>query len=219
MKILILQNDSEAPSGFFGSWIDARGHDGDVVCHETAALLPDAREYGAIVSLGSDESVHASRKPWVREHVDYLRRARDARVPILGICFGAQALAAAIGGAVYALPQTEMFWGSPSHQELAFGGPWLTWHRDSFTLPPDADVLARSPECIQAYRQGPNVGVQFHPEVTPDALATWVDGRNAVDLAINGVDRPALIAEFRERADEIERRSHALFDEVASRWD
>ena len=53
-----------------------------------------------MVALGSDRSVHASPDPWIAAQLAFLRAAHDAGVPVLGICFGAQALAAALGGRV-----------------------------------------------------------------------------------------------------------------------
>ena len=53
------------------------------------------------------------------------------------------------------------------------GGPWLTWQHDVITLPPAATLLAHNRLGPQAFRVGRHLGVQFHPEATPEALAGW----------------------------------------------
>ena len=52
-------------------------------------------------------------------------------------------------------------------------GPWLNVHFEGFTLPPGATLLARSAAGPSAFRHGPHLGVQVHPEVTPEIVAAW----------------------------------------------
>ena len=52
-------------------------------------------------------------------------------------------------------------------------GPWLQWHFEAFTTPPGAEELARSPACAQAFRLGPHLAVQFHPESTAEIVSEW----------------------------------------------
>src|SRR5208283_1725911 len=107
---------------------------------------PEPAHADAIVSLGSDRSVHASREGWIEDELAFLRSAHEQQVPILGICFGGQALAAALGGKVTRASELYVEWGTV---EVADGapvtcGPWLRWHEDVFTVPPDGREIARS---------------------------------------------------------------------------
>ncbi len=89
-------------------------------------------------------------------------------VPVLGLCFGGQALATVLGGAVRRLEKPERGWHriDTDAPGLVGEGPWLQWHYDAFTLPSGAEELARSAACPQAFTSGRNLGTQFHPEAT-----------------------------------------------------
>jgi hypothetical protein len=95
---------------------------------------------------------------------------------VFGICFGAQALARALGGSVVRAAHPEIGWTSIDSDvpELIEAGPWFQWHSDRFTLPPGAVELARNAVAVQAYRVGRSLGVQFHPEVARAGIARWV---------------------------------------------
>ena len=174
---------------------------------------PDPSRYGAVVALGSDRSVHASPDPWIAEEIRFLRAAHDAGVPVLGLCFGGQALAAALGATVARAPCVEIGWveldvppGGPVDP-----GPWFTWHEDAFSLPAGATALGRSEAGLQGFRLGSSTGLQFHPEVDPAIVARWVqDGGRA--LADEGIDAPSLLEQTARLAPAAERRAMALFD-------
>ena len=105
---------------------------------------------------------------------------------MLAICFGAQLLAAALGGEVAPAGRTELGWLEVQPVELCLDGdgrdqrrmaiepgPWFQFHGDTFTVPPGATELARSDVGPQAFSAGSALGVQFHPEVTPDIVGRW----------------------------------------------
>jgi GMP synthase-like glutamine amidotransferase len=170
-----------------------------------------------VVALGSDRSVHGSPDRWIAGEIAFLRRAHDARVPILGLCFGAQALAAALGATVMRAPFQEIGWielDAPSGGPLE-RGPWFAWHEDAFTLPPGATELARSGAGVQGFRAGRSVGLQFHPEVDPPIVGSWVqDGRRT--LADAGIDAAALLEQTARLAPAAGDRAIALFDALLS---
>ncbi len=173
---------------------------------------PDARAATAVVALGSDRSVHASTDPWIARELEYLRAAHEAGVPVLGICFGAQALAAALGGTVSRAPAKEIGWIDVAGID-GFSGPWFTWHEDVFTLPPGAEELARAASGPQAFAVGASVGVQFHPEVTTAIVDDWLaDGRDDVP------DPEPIRSETAQRIAVARERAFSLFDGIAARW-
>jgi GMP synthase-like glutamine amidotransferase len=156
--------------------------------------------------------VHASTDPWIACELEYLAAAHATGVPVLGICFGAQALAAALGGTVSRAPEKEVGWIDVAGDD-GFAGPWFTWHEDVFTLPPGAAELARAASGPQAFAVGPSVGVQFHPEVTPEIVDGWLaDGRDDVP------DPGPIQRETAQRIAAARERAFALFDGIAARW-
>jgi GMP synthase-like glutamine amidotransferase len=133
----------------------------------------------------TDQAARAAVRASV-EFSDYLRwlaaerravdRALERDVPVLGICFGSQHLARALGGTVAPASRPEVGWLDVETlvPDVVPPGPWLQWHGDAFTVPPGAELLARSPVCPQAFRLGPHLGVQFHPETTTQLMSKWV---------------------------------------------
>jgi GMP synthase-like glutamine amidotransferase len=200
-----------------GAWARRRGRDLEVLQAPAMSAWPDPRSFGAVVALGSDRSVHASPDRWIADEIGFLRRAHDAGVPVLGLCFGAQALAAALGGTVARAPFREIGWieldappGGPVGR-----GPWFAWHEDAFTPPAGATELARSGAGVQAFRAGRSVGLQFHPEVDAPIVGDWVkDGGRT--LAEAGIDAAALLEQTARLAPAAGDRAIALFDTLLS---
>jgi GMP synthase-like glutamine amidotransferase len=127
------------------------------------------------VVLGSEQTAFDDALPWLPGELALVARAVAESVPVLGICFGAQVLARALGARVYRLSQPEIGWVrvTSEHPSLA-SGPWLSWHRDGFELPPGAAELATGGASVQAFAVGPHAGVQFHPEATEPITADWL---------------------------------------------
>jgi GMP synthase-like glutamine amidotransferase len=182
--------------------------------------LPDFTAYDVVVPMGAPWSVDDTARigPWVTPELAELRRAYDAGVAVLGICFGAQALAVALGGTVERSPAPEIGWqavtplrqvGEPGAVEA---GPWFQFHYDRFTVPPGARLVADGEHCPEAYVVGRSLGVQFHPEITGAMLQGWYDngGLGAVEAA--GVDATALLAETYAQEAAARLRAHALVD-------
>src|SRR5918994_1653122 len=91
---------------------------------------------------------------------ELLGAAIRAEVPVLGICFGGQALALALGGEVGPTSVLEASWDSAIEvlDEAIPAGPWLNLHFESFTLPPGGRLLARSAAVPSAFSHGPHLG-------------------------------------------------------------
>ena len=128
---------------------------------------------------------------------DRLRRGK----PTLGLCLGAQMMAAALGGTVAPNPNgKELGWSpltllEPSILRHLDGLPVLHWHGDAITPPPGAVTLASTPKTpCQAFAVGKTaLGLQFHAEVSAPGLERWLVG-NLCELSASGIDIPALRA-------------------------
>jgi GMP synthase (glutamine-hydrolysing) len=146
--------------------------------------LPDLEGVSALVVMGGPQSVHSPSRRLLDE-VELLHEGVTRALPILGVCLGAQLLAAACGATV--LPGDrgeEVGLGSvtltgPGRDDPVFAGcaetlPVLHWHGDTFDLPRGASHLARSDVyASQAFRLGRAYGFQFHLEVDARLLHDW----------------------------------------------
>lgn len=210
-RALVVEHQPDAPAGLAGEWLAARGAEVDVVRPAAGERWPCPGEHDAIVALGSDCSVHASPDAWIAEEVAFLRAADDAGVAILGLCFGGQTLAAALGGTVTSAARPEIGWCRFEASDERLSGPFFAWHADAFTVPPGAEELARSEVCPQAFRLRAGLGVQFHPEVDGAIVDAWLDwGRS--QLLEHRLDEDAIRAETAALVGDARRRAFALFD-------
>jgi GMP synthase-like glutamine amidotransferase len=181
--------------------------------------FPEPASLDLIVVMGSDKSAYDDTIGWLTAELAYLRAAVRSGAPILGICFGGQLLARALGGTVRRAERHELGWLAVTSTDQAAipTGPWMESHWDTFSLPPGARRLAWTQDAEQAFRFGPHLGVQFHPEMTPTVFETWAaiwqaKGRDR-ELAAMGVDIPGLRAEIARRSDGSRTASYALFDD------
>jgi len=214
VRVLLLANRGDDDPGFVGAALSTRGAQIQVAHREVPGVLPDPLGFDVVVSLGSDWSVYWPRvADQVAGEAALLRTAVDADVPVLGICFGGQVLAHALGGTVERAPEPEIGWLEVDTDvpEQILPGPYLQWHWDRFVPPPGSTELARSAAGSQAYVRGSALGVQFHPEATAAMLRRWSHG---VTGTIEGtsVDPTAVVAEAEARAQEATARADHLVE-------
>jgi GMP synthase-like glutamine amidotransferase len=218
VRALVIQHEEDAPGGHVSAWLAERGVDEDVFMITADGRVADPRGYDLVVSLGSECSAYDDALPWVAREASLLREAFDADVPVLGICFGSQILARALGGRALPADRTEIGWVPirSDDPDLIGEGPWFQWHHDTFIPPPGAELLAASSAAPQAYTIGRSLGVQFHPEVTIPIVAEWV-ALGGDDLARHGVDGARLMAETHAREAENRLGAWRLLDAFLER--
>lgn len=218
----MIDHDSESPAGRVGARLESLGYTLDVAVATSnpddprpAGGLPGIEGYDLVVPCGAVWSVYdPACAGWVEPELALLRAAHQRGVPVLGLCFGGQVLAAALGGTVEKAPGEEIGWFevASDEPELIAPGPWLQWHHDRFTLPPGAVELARSDLCSQAFRIGRSLGLQFHPEIDEAMIETWVGGCEPGYLARYAIDPEALVAQSRRLIPETEAAMLRLID-------
>lgn len=154
--------------------------------------FPDPRAWDLIVPMGAPWSVddHATIGSWIRDELEMLATAHAEGVPVLGICFGGQAMSVALGGGVQRAGQWEIGWGEIETDDAALvgPGPWFQFHKDAMVLPPGAVEIARNAVCSQAWRAGRTLAVQFHPELTLEILDLWLANGATQVLQAEGLD-------------------------------
>lgn len=198
---LIRQHLESAPPGLLGAWLEARGHAYEVSRSWLDGALPDTGAFAFVASLGHDLGADDTDVPAVAAERELLARAVEGGTPVLGLCYGGQVLAAALGGRVARAPVPELGWREIETDDpgLVPPGPWLEWHYDRFEVPPGAAGIARTADAVQAFRLGPHLGVQFHPEATVEIVEGWAraDGVDAMLAAGPAQRRAAEAAAFR----------------------
>ena len=224
-RALVLVHEPPGVSALVGELLAQRGHDvhehvvtADLDRPNHPAPYPDLADYDVLVSMGSIRSLTDTDEidNWIFDEIDMMRAARQRGTPVLGICFGGQILAKALGGTVEKAPVAEVGWyeiHEPSGTGNPLGsGPWFQWHHDRFTPPPEAEVLAVNDNAVQLFRLDRCVGTQFHPEVTYAHLAGFVSGADDDYLAEHGIDRVTLLDEARRHEPRNARQCAALVD-------
>lgn len=210
-RIVILRTGDAVPSvsarrGDFFQWIEhtvRQVYPGELVEVDVRVAEPsdeilDAR--GFFVT-GSPSSV-TERAPWMLRTEELLRRIMVLEKPLLGICFGHQMLAQALGGEVARNPRGREMGTIPvtvREDDPLFAGLARVFavnatHVDTVaSLPPGAVVLAHSDlEPTAAYRIGNARCVQFHPEIDGDVMRGYLEARREL-LAAEGLDVDAML--------------------------
>lgn len=125
--------------------------------------------------------------PWIDCEIDRLASRISLGLPTIGVCLGAQMIAAAMGAKVYSGPVKEVGFapvalnaaGTESPLRHLAGVPMLHWHGDTFPLPEGVELLASTGSYAhQAFRRGPELlALQFHAEMGEDPrFEAWLDG-------------------------------------------
>jgi GMP synthase (glutamine-hydrolysing) len=202
--------------GFRVSYVDA--------ARDHLLLRVRERDPALLVLLGGPVGAYEDESYPFLESEKALVRDRVARQrPSLGICLGAQVIAAAMGARVYPAASKEIGWGpvrlSAAGVDSPLGeltDPVLHWHGDTFDLPERAVHLASTPVCHnQAFALGPHtMGLQFHPEVSGAVQESWLVGHAHEIAHTPGVTVAELRAAGRQYADTARRQGRAFF----GRW-
>jgi GMP synthase-like glutamine amidotransferase len=213
--VLIIENDRDSGPGTLLDWLDAREISPVIIRAWDGEPVPASADgHAALILLGGgmlpDED---ERSPWLPAERALLRQAHG-RVPVLGICLGAQLLAHTFGGEVqgkYGQPEkgvTSLTVLPAAADDVLLAGLPSTVravesHQDQITrLPEDAVLLMSSERCAnQMLRIGQSWGVQFHPEVEAERVRRW-DPERVRSL---GFDPDTVVADAERYAVELDK--------------
>ena len=222
---LVIAHEPDGPGGQVAVRLAERGFDvtTHVVTHDydkpnEATPFPSFADYDLVALMGSIRSLTRKHEidSWIHDELAQIRAAHAADQPMIGVCFGGQLLADALGGSVEESPVTEIGWhpieAADGGSNPVGPGPWMEWHHDRFTPPPGAKLLAETESAAQIFAIGRSVGTQFHPEVDVAHITGWLQTADDEYLAENGQDRHTIIAEINEHEARNTAQCHALVD-------
>jgi len=167
-----------------------------------AGELPDPNDHDAVLITGSPAGVYED-LPWIAPLMNFIRVAKESRM--VGICFGHQVMAEALGGHVV---KSDKGWGAGLHHyAIKHAEPWLDGegsiaipasHQDQVVeQPPHTEVVAASdftPFAALAWTDRPAISFQFHPEFSPEFAKALIEKRYDrvpnPDAAIASLDAP-----------------------------
>jgi GMP synthase (glutamine-hydrolysing) len=187
-KLLVFQHSAREPLGILDPLLRRHGFRIRYVnFSRQPELQPDVTRYHGLIVLGGPMNVdQAQRFPHLNVEIAAIRAALQRDIPILGICLGAQLLAAALGAVVRPNSVREIGWYRLHPTAAArsdalcqhFDGSQhvFQWHAYTFDLPPGALHLASTSTCPnQAFRFGEKAyGLQFHLEADEDLIQRWL---------------------------------------------
>jgi GMP synthase (glutamine-hydrolysing) len=167
LALLNASHNDEHTRRNFRRELDATLVEYDVTANERPAEF----DFDGIVITGSRSSVYWDRD-WIQPLIDYTAAVDDRNIPILGVCYGHQVLAAALGGHVESMDEYELGYREVTQtqpdtlfEDIPETFTVFTSHSDRVTeLPPETIKLAENDYGIHAFRRGHAWGVQFHPE-------------------------------------------------------
>jgi len=174
--------------GIIESWLTARGCAPTVTRFYANDPLPKIDAIDRLIVMGGPMGVYdQNRYPWLKDEIACISEAIAAGKTVLGICLGAQLIAAALGARVYPNAHKEIGWfpvtlterGRRSPLLKGFPPEWSAfhWHGDTFDLPPGSKQLITSVACPhQAFSHGDRViGLQCHLEITPSGVTALIE--------------------------------------------
>lgn len=229
MRALFVQHDHVSPLGPVGERFAYHGFEIDTLLvvpqerfesPDVTVEFPDPEAYDVIVPLGSpwgawDDACIGS---WLLPELEWVRSAVAGTTPVLGICFGGQLIARALGGSVARAPRSEIGWTAihSDRPDLVGEGPWFQFHYDRWVLPPGATEVARTPSASQAFTINSSLAVQFHPELDAAALQGWLDWGGAAQVEADGQDPAIMMAQTVAHGPAARERTFALVDAFLS---
>lgn len=164
--------------------------DADLVEFDVHNDVPDSFDFDAAVVTGSRASVYWD-EPWISPLEEWVATATERGMPVLGICFGHQVLADALGGTVEDMGEYEIGYREVRGDGLLFGDDSMTvftTHSDTVTeLPPGAHQIAENDYGVHGFRVENAFGVQFHPEYDMETARAITRGKNLPDERIQRV--------------------------------
>lgn len=226
-QVIYIQNDEYDHAGLLGTVLREQGVGLDVVHAwkgEPVPTVPNGWS-GIVLGGGGMSAYEADKYPFLESEIRLIHAAQEKGTPVLGICLGAQLMAAALGGRVFPNSKKEVgFYDVRFTPEATNDRLWsgdtatfqpVHWHGDAFSLPPGA-VLLGSSELTphQIFRVEENLyGIQFHLEIDEPVLTEMIE-TDSDWLRQHGIDPDQFLQEGRVALPKVEPIGRRVF----TRW-
>lgn len=185
IRIHCLQHVAFENLGCIENWVIEKGHQLTYTKLFETTIFPEISDFDWLIILGGPMSINDSENfKWLIDEKNFISKAIVEDKTILGICLGSQLIASVLGSKVYANKEKEIGWfpiSKVENKNILFTGedsyPVFHWHGETFDLPKDAVLLARSEACKnQAFQYKETIfGLQFHLEVSRESLIKMVN--------------------------------------------
>ena len=216
MRVFVVADDADSDGGYVAERLTELGAELVPLNRDDLPAFSEVQRPDLVLLLGSKRAAH---DPQEAEVVDaestFIRVALAIGVPVMGICYGAQVMARAFGGTSWRADQPEIGWQRIDTIDpvLCPEGPWGQMHNDVFAPGPTSRVIGtswRGPQCFLEDTYGARaIAWQFHPEVSPQTYARWVDDGYHGD---SGISDSELLEQARVNAAGSRNRAHDLVD-------
>jgi GMP synthase (glutamine-hydrolysing) len=220
-SLYIIQNHPiESPSAI-ADYLNSHNQPFTLIRAWEGAKFADVRQTDAVIVLGCPKGIRdIATTPWLKDLFHFVADCVRWNKPYLGICYGGQILAHALGAPVTPNRTKELgvysvSLNSAGKRDPLFTGfpdtfPVFHWHGDTFAVPFDATLLAEGIECKnQAFRRGKEIGVQFHLESESRDVKAW-SGEYTGDLHGFSKTAEVITEEFDLVKDEMRRLNDLL---------
>jgi GMP synthase (glutamine-hydrolysing) len=197
LMITIFQHGEEEPPGIISDILREGGHATEIIpLYRTGEVDPRTHP-GRLIILGGVMSANDEKEyPFLSQEKALIRKSIAENRPVLGMCLGAQMIASAMGGRVYA-GIAERGWSrvrslAPLPGKSVPGDFFVfQWHKETFDLPVHARLMVKGERVDhQVFSLGSALGVQFHMEVTEEIITRWVKN-------LDGPERDRILTDTR----------------------
>ncbi|NDA80246.1 MAG: type 1 glutamine amidotransferase [Actinobacteria bacterium] len=224
-RLLFIEHDHVSPTGPLGERFADHGYEISAIAvvpeeqfnePNVVVTWPEFTDYDIVVPLGSPWGVWEDQRigNWLLPELELAQKAHDAGVPIMGVCFGGQLMARALGGRVERAERAEVGWLEiQSDSPNIPSGPWFQYHWDRWYTPSQATEIARTSVGPQAFIARRTLALQFHPEINLEILDLWLAMEGGcAEVESVGIDPENLRAETKAVQEQARTRTHALVD-------
>lgn len=197
MRIHYLQHVAFEGLGYIGEWLKEQQHTVTSTSIWENPIFPSVNDFDVLIVMGGPMGVYDDHQfKWLTDEKNFIYDAVRAEKKIIGICLGAQLLAAVLGATIFTNKYKEIGW-FPVAFDKSFG-EWLGaevpdtmevfhWHGDKFDNPYGGLIHAASEACNhQVFTFGDHmIGLQFHLEATPETVCEMI--RNGTEELVEGL--------------------------------
>lgn len=224
-EILILKHVPFEGPGTFYNELQKRGLRFMEVNLYKGELPKNLDRCGGLIIMGGPMNVYEEAEyPFLKDEDRLIKEALIKKIPMIGVCLGAQLMAKAAGAKVtkgvkkeigwYPLYLTEDAKKDPVFKALPEEVEVFQWHGDTFDIPKDAVRLASS-ELFpnQAFRIGDNAyAFQFHIEVTSEIIASWIELNDEELVRVKDyIDPGAVLSDTKKKIGDLERLAKTVY--------